>query len=298
MIEYSKLMDAKPQYLVDIEQAFENAKEGKLIALVNQNFELAAKYRETERELKEKLEKLWKEYENSFSEDLEKIINRGFCYSNIQNQSDILVTGINPSYRVQDTGNQEFCVFFDYQTKRHEKDRYFKSIDNLFVNEDKEKVTYIDIFNIKETVQKNTSLFYKESQNKGIRFLSENLAITQTLIEKVIKPKLIIVRNKGSWDFWGLNAEQNNGWKNVWMGYKFDKIEKFPDSDIGKVRKISGLIDSEQRVDYNNLEKTNLEGTIVLFTNHFQYCKKEKRPTPELIKELYEMAINNKNKQF
>ena len=250
--------------------------------------------------MEEKLKILWKNYENSFNETLRKIISRGFCYTDIQTQNDILVTGINPSFRINDEGNQEFCVSFDYQRKKQEeKDRYFKSIDNLFVDEeDKKKVTYIDIFNFKHTDQKEIiSLFCREKENKGICFLAENLAITQIQIETIIKPKLIIVRNKGSWDFWGLNAKQDND-SNVWMGYKFDKIKEFSDCDIpcGQVRKISGLIDSGQRVNFDNLKKTNLEGTIVLFTNHFQYCRKEQRPKPELIKDLYNMAINNKYK--
>ena len=262
-----------------------------------EEFEDAYKHVMMNRDVEDKLFDLWIGYDY-FSENLGKIIKRGFCYSNIQNQSAILVTGINPSFRVNDKGNREFSVSFDYQTKRHEKDRYFKSIDNLFVDEDKEKVSYIDIFNFKETAQKTISLFYKEPQNKGIKFLAENLAITQYQMETLIKPKLIIVKNKRSWDFWGLNAKpkQDNDWVNMWMGYKFDKVKEFPDTDVscGRVRKITGLIDSEQRVSYEILKKTNLEGTIVLFTNHFQYCKKEQLPTPELIKKLYEMAINNK----
>lgn len=54
----------------------------------------------------------------------------------------------------------------------------------------------------------------------------------------------------------------------------------------GEVLRITGLIDHSDRVTYNDLKETNLRGTLVLFTQHFQYCKAEERPTPELMTAL------------
>ena len=79
-------------------------------------------------------------------------------------------------------------------------------------------------------------------------------------------------------------------WMNVWMGYTFEKIPGF-ENDIfcGQIRKITGLYDVPDRVG-KEIIKTDLSGTIILFTNHLRYMKKELRPTPELISQLFDMA--------
>ena len=45
-------------------------------------------------------------------------------------------------------------------------------------------------------------------------------------------------------------------------------------------------IDHTDRVSHDCLLETNLKGTLVLFTSHFQYCATEKLPTPELLARL------------
>jgi hypothetical protein len=57
-------------------------------------------------------------------------------------------------------------------------------------------------------------------------------------------------------------------------------------SPCGDLCRITGLIDHPGRVSYNELLETNLKGTLVLFTNHFQYQASDKLPTPELLSRL------------
>lgn len=87
-------------------------------------------------------------------------------------------------------------------------------------------------------------------------------------IEDVIKPKVICVRNKGSWDFWGKNATPQED-NNVWMGYKFEEVRTSFEQKEGtlEVYRINGLINNGQRVSFSCLPDTNLKGTIIVLQN-------------------------------
>ena len=54
----------------------------------------------------------------------------------------------------------------------------------------------------------------------------------------------------------------------------------------GDFCRITGLIDHPDRVNHDCLLETNLKGTLVLFTSHFQYQASDKLPTPELLARL------------
>ena len=89
----------------------------------------------------------------------------------------------------------------------------------------------------------------------------------------VIKPKLIIIKNKESVAYFGKMANEGI----IWMGYEFEFIENL---FCGELYKITGLINSTERIA-PELSQTNLVNTLVLFTQHInQYMPKEKRPTP------------------
>ena len=70
------------------------------------------------------------------------------------------------------------------------------------------------------------------------------------------------------------------------MGYRFEHLEPLP---CGELCRITGLVDHPDRVSDNELLETNLKGTLVLFTSHFQYQASDKLPTPELIARLCDM---------
>src|SRR5690606_30886704 len=99
------------------------------------------------------------------------------------------------------------------------------------------------------------------------------------LIEDIIKPKIIIVKNKESAAYWGKYAEKGI----IWMGYELEFLEI---TQFGELYKIVGLLDSTKRIAPKT-KQTNIENSLILFTVHInQYTKKEKRPTPKFINDL------------
>ena len=113
----------------------------------------------------------------------------------------------------------------------------------------------------------------------GIPFIVDQINLTQHIIEDVIKPKVIIVKNKESAAYWG--KLENDGI--IWMGYKFEYMKTLV---CGELFKITGLIESSERIA-PEIKISNIENTLVLFTQHInQYTAKEKRPTPEILKTL------------
>lgn len=237
-----------------------------------------------ENRLKQALAGLWERYKS-----INDILSENtYCYSEVLKQHDILFTGINPSARVKDETDCSEAHHFKYE-EAVVNDRYFKTIDKIIPKTLKGKVSYLDLFNYRHTKQGDITKFLKTSQ--GISFLAENLCINQMFIEDVIKPKVICVRNKGSWDFWGKNATPQED-NNVWMGYKFEEVRTSFEQKEGtlEVYRINGLINNGQRVSFSCLPDTNLKGTIIVFAEHYQYSKREDRITEDMIAELYKLA--------
>lgn len=226
---------------------------------------------------------LWAAYRGQMAtEELNGILERGICYSEIKEAHRILVTGMNPSFRQGDPACKEYVSRYDYQAiVKDGEDRYFTSFDKLFPAECRREVAYLDLLNIRETNQQAVWKFCKDPQ--GLQLVANNLRINQLFIEQVVRPRLIMVKNKGAWGLWGKDATAD---ANIWMGYRFERVEGFEQLPCGEVLRITGLIDHPDRVTYNDLKETNLRGTLVLFTNHFQYCSAAQLPTPELLAEL------------
>ena len=67
------------------------------------------------------------------------------------------------------------------------------------------------------------------------------------------------------------------------MGYQFEHIQ---DMVCGELCRISGLIDSKERIA-PEFKETNLVGSFVLFTKHInQYTAVNERPTPKILKSI------------
>jgi hypothetical protein len=148
----------------------------------------------------------------------------------------------------------------------------------------RKKTGYLDILYFREKNQLTLKKDILPNPN-GIQFIADQLNLTQHLIEEVIKPKIIIVKNKESSAYWGKFA--GNGI--IWMGYDLEFIENTIKGDLYKIK---GLINSELRIA-SEIETTNLKNTIVLFTEHItQYTKKEKRPTAITVKGLMDNFIS------
>ena len=224
-----------------------------------------------------RLSEIWKEYQGKLdSKKLNEILDRGICYSEIKHESSILVTGINPSFRLGDVACYKPVTTFNYQwLVKNGHDSYFHAINELFPKNWQPMVEYLDVLNFRETDQNTVLEFCKDT--KGLEFIAQNLRLNQLIIEQVIRPRLIVVKNRSSWGLWGKNATSD---QNIWMGYQFELEESL---DCGDLCHIKGLIDHPDRVSYDCLLETNLKGTLVLFTYHSRVGKD---PSKELIQEL------------
>ena len=141
------------------------------------------------------------------------------------------------------------------------------------------RADYLDIFYFREQDQRflNDKILSKPN---GIRFVVDQLNLTMHIIEDIVKPKLMIIKNKESWAYFG-RLFNEKGW--VWMGYKFEHIQNM---DCGELCRISGLLDSKERIA-PEVKQTNLIGTFVLFTKHInQYTALNERPTPQILKDI------------
>jgi hypothetical protein len=232
-----------------------------------------------EMNIKDELDKIWAK---DYICDLPKFIGeRGYVYSSNDQEKDILITGINPSFR---DGACLFSYNFDVEKTLNETkwDNYWGPLKRIVYDLEngvdlRNRTSYLDIFYFREKLQSKLRNYILKNES-GKDFLIDQLKITQHVIEQVIKPKLIIVKNKESATYWGKLSDKGI----IWMGYKFEHLDTI---DCGELFKISGLIDSDDRI--SSRRDTNLIGTLILFSVHInQYTKREKRPTALLITKL------------
>src|SRR5690606_15114769 len=232
--------------------------------------------------IEKRLTEIWND---EYIETLPKFIKeRGFCYSINDSQKDILITGINPSFR--DNEEEKSCSFgfdiqLEFQNTKH--DNYWSSLKKMLydneVNIDlRTNTAYLDIFYFRE---KDQNILRREilPNQKGIQFVADQINLTQHIVEEIIKPRVIIVKNKESSAYWGKLVDKGI----IWMGYDLEFIEN---TITGELFRIKGLINSQERIA-PEIKSSNIENTLVLFTQHInQYTKREKRPTAKFIKEL------------
>lgn len=212
------------------------------------------------------LDSIWNTYKEEFRKANNKvkglvpILEHGYMYSNVS-QCDILIVGINPSCRKGEK-KLDYNNFIFSNTGG----LYFNKFHNILKGVDtqnKFKVDYIDLLNIRVTEQKEINSFLK--YNEGVDFICKQLLITQRVIEK-IKPKLIVVFNRLAGSLLGANVKLTQGnLTNVWLGYEYYKPENY------NCQIISGLINSTERI--GALESTELIGTPVYFSKYLGRAK-------------------------
>lgn len=234
-------------------------------------------------DIKKRLDEIWgADYLNALSPEAKTVLERGYVFYNNEERKDLLITGINPSFREEESkGRLGFNTtkLLERETKH---DVYWSPIRKMLYNQDIDLIAqtaYLDIFYFRE---KEQTFLKREllSQPEGIRFIVDQLNLTMHTIEEVIQPKLIIVKNKESAAYFGKEAEER-GW--IWMGYA---LEQVCNTYCGELYKITGLIDSHERIA-PEITQTALVGTLVLFTRHInQYTKRELRPTAEFLNRL------------
>jgi hypothetical protein len=219
------------------------------------------------RNMNDELNHLFSKYHNQFnSQHLNEIVNREYVYSKLNQNANILICGINPSYRVKEDNPNAYE--FDFNDEKVKKDPYFKKFH------DKTKgiqTNYIDLLRQRHTSQSDIGLFMKEE--KGLQFIIDQLKVSQNAIEN-LKPKLILVFNRMAGQFWGRDAiyYKNGNARSVWMGYTFIPTE------IEGAMKITGIIQHSDRIN-QSLKQTNLIGTIIYFSSFISYRTSRKVKT-------------------
>lgn len=233
-----------------------------------------------------RLSEIWNEdYINSLPS---LVKDRGYMFAD-NVQKDILITGFNPSFREgEPIGVLHGPISEIWYKEKY--DNYWGPIKKMINDDDidlRSQTDYLDIFYFREQEQSFLNDKILGSPN-GIRFVVDQLNLTMHVIEDIVKPKLLIIKNKESWAYFGKLFDEK-GW--VWMGYKFEHIQ---DMTCGELCRISGLIDSKERIA-PEFQKTNLVGSFVLFTKHInQYTAVNERPTPKILKSILDWFDNEK----
>lgn len=196
-----------------------------------------------ENKIKTKLDEIWERYKLSLGHN--ETYQKGYVYS-IPRRSNILVTGINPSYN----GKPSHPFYYDTADNQ-----YFKNLRIIAPD-----ATYLDLFNVRGNQHCIAEI---AKLQEGLFFLADQLRYTQELIEDTVKPRLILVFNKGSWGYWGYDPNPSI----VWMGYEFEFVIEL---EYGRLMRITGLKDSPLRIA-QHLKTTNLNGCLVYFSKYLNY---------------------------
>lgn len=214
--------------------------------------------------------------------------DRRFVFCENENQKDILITGINPSFNEKAPPQEPKYLFEESINAKH---NYWSSLKRILISVENnisliDQCAYTDLFYFRERDQAKLRHEIIKSPI-GLNFLAAQLNITQHVIENKIKPKLILVKNKESAAYWGILSEKGI----IWMGYEFEFLRSLP---FGEIFKISGLSKSNERIA-PEIKETNLKNSIIIFSKHInQYTKKEERPTAlQLLDLLNEYKQNN-----
>ena len=231
--------------------------------------------------IKQRLDEIWSQ---DYIKSLPFQVKRGYCFAENSEKKPFLVSGLNPSFRDgQDhMGNTSFKV--DFYDNTH--DNYFSPVKKMMYEDEynidiRGEAAYADLFYFREQNQEFLQKQILPNPN-GVRFTVDQLNLTQHIIEEVIQPRLIIVKNKESWAYFGKLFEEK-GW--VWMGYKFEFIQNM---NCGELFRITGLLNSNERIA-PEIKETNLKGSFVLFSQHInQYTPIEKRP---FARELFSIGL-------
>lgn len=229
--------------------------------------------------------------------NLEKlnILSRGvvFCENFGEKKIPFLLTGINPSYDGKGC-NPWGILSYTFQekttppqNKKNWHNTYWGKKKKQFCNLC-EEMAYFDLFPLIESDQTSFERIFK----KDTAFLGRLLELAQIHIEEM-SPKLIVHANRSSMYYWGINnkdvidrgADVNN-LKDPWMGYKVERVleqdvppsmKKYDRYKLFPFYRITGFIDSNNRINNKKLLQTNLVGSYIL-----EYVM-ENRPQPDIL---------------
>lgn len=236
---------------------------------------------------------IWKE--ETIKEVRPEILERKWCFccDVLKSNTKILLIGFNPSYRdcikeMRPVKPFSFEAIMNscrnhYVLPEKKWDPYWTPISDMLCNDEvdlRNITSYWDIFSFRERDQRK----FKKSKNPS-NFVIEHIRLAQRIME-IVKPELIVVKNKEAWAYFGYYFGLDGKLKNVrWMNYRYENLEKITCGSVQyELRKIIGLHDG---YDLHAIEghESSLVNTKVLFMPHInQYMKKENRPTPQCLK--------------
>lgn len=192
---------------------------------------------------KQEFDHLWNKYRH-----LSPVMQNGYRVCQMSGKKDILIVGLYYRTRVLKSSNYIYPL---HQYEFLESLTYSLNDENMYLQS---RTAYMDLFPIQSTSASYEILKEIIQNPKMFDYVVEQISLNQTIIEDVVRPKLIIIQDEHSWAFFGKLPEF------VWMGYEFQLIEK---TAYGELCRIVGFR-SDDRIQPDR-KQTNLIGTKVLF---------------------------------
>lgn len=208
---------------------------------------------------------LWNEFGASHP-----ILKRGYKVAINDEQKDILILGFNPRL----IGNSTSSTF-RFPDVEHP---YPYLVKHMLVSDQNDlmgRSTYLDMFGFKEP-NHEVAMQNIICNPKVFGYVAAQVALTQDVIEDVIRPKLIVILDQDIWAFFGKVKGL------TWMGYSFKSL-----GDINgyELCEITGFTKAKDRISQDSRLASTLVGTKVLFTDGKHVSK---FPKPEdIIKYIY-----------
>ena len=215
--------------------------------------------------LSKRYSKIWEKYTS-----IGEIMNRGFATNYIAKQKDFLVLGFNSQYSITESNSVYILTlaFHGYWGEIY-KMVFSRALDltNNF--------QYLDLFAFRES---NQEVAIRDViQNPALfPYVVEQVCLTQEIIESVVAPRVIVVKDKASWAFLGKLPQF------TWMGYSFEHLQ---DTPYGEVCKIKGFTTKKDRIN-KQFEHSNIEGARILF---LEPKDDGDLPTPQFLESLLSM---------
>ena len=205
---------------------------------------------------------LWNKFGSS-----NPILSRGYKIANNDEQKDILILGFNPRM----IGNSNSIVY-RFPDVEHPYPYLVKQMLVSPENDLMGRSTYLDMFGFKEP-NHDVAMQNIICNPKVFGYVAAQVALTQDIIEDVIRPKLIIVLDQDLWAFFGKVKGL------TWMGYSFKSL-----GDINgyELCEITGFTKAKDRISQDSRLASSLVGTKILFTDGQHVSK---FPKPEEILE-------------
>lgn len=236
------------------------------------------------------LAKIWSNYENNVNIP-SFVKERRFGFYENKEQKDILILGVQPSFGKNSIPKPTKYNML-YNIGIGEKMNLYQSEIRAIIKDNDldlfSSLAYMDLFYFRSTIYTNRLNLFLDTID-GIGFLADQLELSRNVLEKVIKPKVIILNSKVAGILMGLYEYDFSSVCS--MSYKFKKV----DTTISgySVYKIVGFAENYLR-DNTAKVKSNLLGTYVIcypVLLEKDFFKKKKRLGVHEVEYYKELAL-------